>query len=334
MARLKKKIEVGLFIVMKQIKEETTVLHDFGKHPGYRKKPMTHPDNNEVAPNNARDWNDDSAKSCEPFGKKIGSSAPFDNKVVNILVDGVMKNLIKSGIVKEAVDEKDFLKVPNSGGQEFPPTPTDSAMAASPEMMAGPEGIADAGMIPEDPAMGENEYGADFDAGVEADEDTDPEKYIQQLTGKLTQVLRDFDGNNGGNTDTDKFVLGMVLKQCIKNMGQDDRRDMIKKIKETPLPGEENTEEEMEAMNPGNAPGETNGVAPENGGFGLPDTPENDVPPVQECRKFKMTKRQAVKLLESLNGDEDDQKDRSEKKVSNDAKVNSRTKPFIAPSFK
>ena len=328
---------MGLFIVMRNIKEETTVLHDFGKHPGYRKKPMTHPDNNEVAPNNARDWNDDSAKSSEPFGKQIGSSAPFDERVVNILVDGVMKNLLKTGIVKEAVDEKNFLKVPGGKTPEMQPMAPDTAMGMAPEMMAGPEGIADAGMMPEDPAMGGNEYGADFDAGVEADEDTDPEKYIQQLTGKLTQVLRDFDENNGGNTDTDKFVLGMVLKQCIKNMGEDDRRDMIKKIKETPLPGEENTEEEMDAMNPGDAPGESNGEPSENGGFGQPDIPEEgdtNMPPMQEGRKFKMTKKQAVKLLESLNGDEDGEKNRSEKKVSNDAKVNSRTKPFIAPSFK
>lgn len=56
------------------MKEEVTRLNVFGKHPGYRKKPMTHPDNVEVAPNGARDWNDDSAKGEEPFGKQIGSS--------------------------------------------------------------------------------------------------------------------------------------------------------------------------------------------------------------------------------------------------------------------
>lgn len=323
---------------MGNIKEETTVLHDFGKHPGYRKKPMNLPDNNEVAPNGARDWNDDSTKGNEPFGKQIGSSAPFDEKVVNILVDGVMKNLLKSGVIKEAVDEKNFLKVP--GGQapeaDVPPMGLDSDFP--PEANAGPDGVTDAGMMPDDSSMGdEKNFGADFDAGIDADEDTDPEKYIQQLTGKLTQVLRDFDGNNGGNTDTDKFVLGMVLKQCVKNMDEDDRRDMIKKIKETPLHGEGNSEEEMDAMNPGDAPGESNGEPAENGGFGEPETPENDggdTPRMQEGRKFRMTKRQAVKLLESLNGDDEMQKNRSEKKVADDTKVNNRTKPFIAPSFK
>lgn len=65
------------------LSEETTVLHDFGKHPGYRKKPMVHPENVEDAPNGAKDWNDDSTKSSEPFGKKIGSSSPYDEIVKN-----------------------------------------------------------------------------------------------------------------------------------------------------------------------------------------------------------------------------------------------------------
>jgi hypothetical protein len=31
-----------------------------------------------------------------------------------------------------------------------------------------------------------------FDAGIEADEDADPKKYIEQLTGKLGQSLRKY----------------------------------------------------------------------------------------------------------------------------------------------
>ena len=76
--------------VLKNLHEETTVLHDFGNHPGYRKKPVTTPANTEVAPNGARDWNDESAKGEEPFGKKIGSSAPFTD-----LVDTITKEVLK-----------------------------------------------------------------------------------------------------------------------------------------------------------------------------------------------------------------------------------------------
>ena len=75
---------------LRNLNEDTTVLHNFGDHPGYRKKPMTTPANTEVAPNGARDWNDESTKGEEPFGKQIGSSAPFTD-----LVDTIAKEVLK-----------------------------------------------------------------------------------------------------------------------------------------------------------------------------------------------------------------------------------------------
>lgn len=75
----------------RSLREDVTVLHNFGDHPGYRKKPMTTPANVEVAPNGARDWNDESTKGEEPFGKKIGSSAPFTD-----LVDAITKEVLKA----------------------------------------------------------------------------------------------------------------------------------------------------------------------------------------------------------------------------------------------
>ena len=76
--------------MLRNLHEDTTVLHNFGDHPGYRKKPMTTPANTEVAPNDARDWNDESAKGEEPFGKQIGSSAPYTD-----LVDTITKEVLK-----------------------------------------------------------------------------------------------------------------------------------------------------------------------------------------------------------------------------------------------
>lgn len=76
----------------KTVKEEATVLHDFGKHPGYRKKPMTLPSNNDSEKDGYKDWNDDSVKKDEPFGQKIGSSSPFDEKV-KIITDAVMAQI-------------------------------------------------------------------------------------------------------------------------------------------------------------------------------------------------------------------------------------------------
>ena len=67
-------------------------LHDFGKHPAYRKAPFSLPANKEVAPNGARDWNDDSVEGELPYGKKIGSSAPYE-KVVQVITDSIMESL-------------------------------------------------------------------------------------------------------------------------------------------------------------------------------------------------------------------------------------------------
>lgn len=67
-------------------------LNDFGKHPAYRKQPMTLPPNKEVAPNGARDWNDESAEGEEEYGKQIGSSAPFE-KAVQRITNSVMESL-------------------------------------------------------------------------------------------------------------------------------------------------------------------------------------------------------------------------------------------------
>ena len=75
----------------KTMKEDK--LNDFGKHPGYRKKPMNLPPTGEDKNQWGRDWNDESVYSEEPFGSKIGSSAPFD--IVQHVTDSIMEQLKK-----------------------------------------------------------------------------------------------------------------------------------------------------------------------------------------------------------------------------------------------
>ena len=72
------------------INEEGTKLNDFGKHPGYRKKPMSLPTTGSDNENGMKDWNDESVYSEQPFGSKIGDSAPFD-KIVKAVTDSVME---------------------------------------------------------------------------------------------------------------------------------------------------------------------------------------------------------------------------------------------------
>ena len=76
------------------VKEEVTYLNAWGKHPKYGKEPMTHPDAKEVMAGTAdRDWNDDSAKGSERYGKKIGVGKPFDQETVDLLTDQVLAKI-------------------------------------------------------------------------------------------------------------------------------------------------------------------------------------------------------------------------------------------------
>jgi hypothetical protein len=94
----------------------------------------------------------------------------------------------------------------------------------------------------------ESEMGGDkpfddepFDAGVEADEDTAPEKFIQQLSGKLGQSLRQYTEDNGQpDFDLEKFAVNSVLSAThTSEMDTEDQRDIINKVKSA---GEDNPE--------------------------------------------------------------------------------------------
>lgn len=75
-------------LIKSYIKEEK--LNDFGKHPGYRKKPMSLPETG----SDEGDWNDESVYSEAPFGEKIGDSAPFE-KVVAAITEAVFADIKK-----------------------------------------------------------------------------------------------------------------------------------------------------------------------------------------------------------------------------------------------
>ena len=100
------------------------------------------------------------------------------------------------------------------GGEQIPPMDTESGM--------GEEMPMDMGNTQEMPENGSDigsDFDTNFDAGVEADEDTDPKKYIQQLTGKLSQTLNTYNNENGEpDTELGKYVLGMLVKQGTKGM--------------------------------------------------------------------------------------------------------------------
>lgn len=77
-----------------------------------------------------------------------------------------------------------------------------------------------------------NPFDSNFDAGIDADEENDPEKYIQQLTGKLSQSLNKYNENLPQvDRDLNKYVAGMILKQTTKGLSPDDVEEVMNKMK-------------------------------------------------------------------------------------------------------
>lgn len=80
-----------LYETIKRIVEDK--LDDFGKHPAYQKVVMSLPKNADGS-EWGEDWNDESAKGEEPYGKKIGDTAPYDD-VVSAITNAVVTSLSK-----------------------------------------------------------------------------------------------------------------------------------------------------------------------------------------------------------------------------------------------
>ena len=67
-------------------------LDEFGKHPCFRKQPMTTPTKNHQEFDGYYDMNDESAKNDTPYATNIGSGAPFDLDE-NSIAESIRRNL-------------------------------------------------------------------------------------------------------------------------------------------------------------------------------------------------------------------------------------------------
>lgn len=117
---------------------------------------------------------------------------------------------------------EDMQQMPMDNGQGQPPMGDDME-------------IGDEQQMPMDNQMpnGEeqNPYDTDFDAGIDTDEETDPKRYIQQLTGKLSQSLRKYQEDlPTPDADLDKYVAGMILKQATEGLDDEDTKEILKKM--------------------------------------------------------------------------------------------------------
>lgn len=203
--------------------------------------------------------------------------------------------------------ERKVLKV----GSSQPQMPVDSNMGMTDpnmgdEMPMGDDMMGDSSMEPD----GGSEFDTNFDAGVEADEDEDPKKYIQQLTGKLSQELGKYNNELGEpDTELSKYVGGMIVKQVAKNMGEDDKKELIKKIKMTDSEGDDEPIEDDMSDD-------------------LGETPDIE----QQIESYTLTKNDLNKLFENFN--DLDKKEEENLDIKKESKLKKSSKPFIAPKFK
>lgn len=128
----------------------------------------------------------------------------------------------------------------------------------------------------EQPNGGNSEYDTNFDAGVEADEDTDPKKYIQQLTGKLSTTLNSYNSENADDDGLNKYVAKMIVKASTKNMDEPDKKEVIKAINTSQNDEPVDDKESDDDVNTDEIP--SNEAPVDNG-----DMPQQDEQPIQEC---------------------------------------------------
>lgn len=107
-----------------------------------------------------------------------------------------------------------------------------------------------------------SEFDTNFDAGVEADEDTDPKKFIQQLTGKLSTTLNSYNGENEDD-GLNKYVAKMIVKATMKNADEATKKDVIKAINTAQNPEPVDDETGAEDTNVDVTVDNTEEIAPE-----------------------------------------------------------------------
>jgi hypothetical protein len=199
------------------------------------------------------------------------------------------------------------------GGEPMPPMEASAAMPGEEPMPP-----MDGQMPPAENEGMPTDFDSNFDAGVEADEETDPKKYIQQLTGKLSQSLNSYNNENGEpDTELGKYVLGMLVKQGTKGMDDKDRKEIIKKINTNNSEGEEALENEM----------------PNDEGMETPQPEDEMTEMSMESRVFNFTKGQ---IFESFGLATDvskttEVKKEPDTKITPDTKQGRLTIPFKAP---
>lgn len=209
-----------------------------------------------------------------------------------------------SGGMQPSVDMNPMMQ-PDGGFPMDNAPMNDMPMGNAPDMGQMPMGDAEA-----------NPYEADFDAGVEANEEEDPKKFIQQLTGKLSQSLRKYNENlPQPDGDLNKYVAGMVVKQCVEGLPQEDKQEILDKV---------NSDEETPS---------DNGEMPMDDTQGMPAPEGNEMPPADNQQMpMNETESRSQRISNRYNELTGEESRNGNETVPNINKYHK--KPFTAKIFK
>ena len=208
-----------------------------------------------------------------------------------------------------------------------PMPPMDANMGGGMQMGDGGFGdgmpnqpVMDDGMGMDMPPVGNepNQFDTNFDAGVEADENSDPKKFIQQLTGKLSQSLRNYNQSlPQPDADLDKYVAGMIVKQATDGLSQEDRKEILDKVNNDDV-------DEQPAEEPQQDGGDMTPMPQDNMG-GMPPMGNG-----QPMESFNRRGKRRVNELTIQPGQQDDDTPKVKKAATGSGY---RRKPFSAPQF-
>ena len=169
----------------------------------------------------------------------------------------------------------------------------------------------------------DEQFDADFDAGVKADENSDPKRYIQQLAGKLSQSLRKYnEGLPNPDVDLNKYVAGMANDAAVEGLSPEDVEEIINKIK-----SDENSDSENQET-----PQDNVDMSPVDNNQDMSQNPE--IPPMENKKSTKKLTENLESYIDEIVNDIISQKPNN---VNNDKiKVNKsfKTKPYTSPMFK
>ncbi len=159
---------------------------------------------------------------------------------MDAIIDGLTEGKVKKKSLYDKVTEDKRYKLKLAGSE-----PASSPTPAPPVDNTGFGG--DTPNEPTQPASDDKPFDSEpFDAGVEADEQSDPKKFIEQLTGKLGQSLRKYNEEQGQpDLELEKFAINSLLSAThTSEMDNKDQDDIIKKVKTAGNDDNENSEED------------------------------------------------------------------------------------------